>query len=109
MRGMEHTGPIRGKRKKLWNVPFQSKVTGTGAIGPRCMIFFHPDFTVGPGISPGHAFRLAGCTAGGEFHPALKILFNFYSVYAPCRRMSTDNFPGGSPAGSRAGRGPDGS
>ena len=36
-------------------------------------IFSHPDYTVGPGISPGHAFRLAGCTAGGESHPALKI------------------------------------
>ena len=36
-------------------------------------IFFHPDCTVGTGITPVHAFRLAGFTAGGESHPALKI------------------------------------
>lgn len=39
-------------------------------------IFFHPDFTVGLGISPNHASAewhpLAGCTAGRELHPALK-------------------------------------
>ena len=37
-------------------------------------IFFHPDCTVGTGITPVHAFRLAGFTAGGESHPALKML-----------------------------------
>jgi len=44
------------------------------------VIFFHPDFTVGPGIKPdlrknarGLAFML---TAGREFNPTLKILFN---------------------------------
>ena len=44
------------------------------------IIFFHPDCTVGPGISPDHASRLAGFTAGGELHPALKISFthDFY-------------------------------
>ena len=36
------------------------------------IIFFHPDCTVGSGISPDHASRLAGFTAGGEFRPALK-------------------------------------
>ena len=40
-------------------------------------IFFHPDYTVGFGISPNHAFRLVGYTTGRELHPALKILFNF--------------------------------
>ena len=35
-------------------------------------IFFHPDCTVGPGIATGLPKRLAGYTAGGEFHPALK-------------------------------------
>ena len=39
------------------------------------IIFFHPDCTVGPGISPDHASRLAGFTAGRESHPALKISF----------------------------------
>ena len=37
--------------------------------------FFHPDFTVGRGISPRHALAspsLAGYTAGGELRPALK-------------------------------------
>lgn len=38
------------------------------------IIFFHPDCTVGPGISPDHASRLAGFTAGRESHPALKII-----------------------------------
>ena len=37
-----------------------------------CARFSHPDYTVGSGISPDHAFRLAGCTAGRESHPALK-------------------------------------
>ena len=42
------------------------------------IIFFHPDCTVGPGISPDHASRLAGFTAGREFHPALKnMVFGF--------------------------------
>ena len=39
-------------------------------------IFFHPDYTVGFGISPNHAQRLVGYTTGRESHPALKILFN---------------------------------
>ena len=47
---------------------------GADKNGRGHTIFFHPDSTVGPGITPGHASRLAGCTAGGEFHPALKIL-----------------------------------
>jgi hypothetical protein len=33
--------------------------------------------TVGSGIAPDHAFRLADFTAGGDFHPALKIVFNY--------------------------------
>ena len=37
-----------------------------------CARFSHPDYTVGSGISPDHALRLAGCTAGRESHPALK-------------------------------------
>ena len=36
-------------------------------------IFFHPDFTVGTGVAPVHALRLADYTAGRELHPALKI------------------------------------
>jgi hypothetical protein len=30
------------------------------------LTFSHPDYTVGPGISPDHAFTLAGFTAGQE-------------------------------------------
>ena len=37
------------------------------------IIFFHPDCTVGFGVSPNHALRLVGCTTGRESHPALKI------------------------------------
>ena len=40
-------------------------------------IFFHPDFTVGLGISPNHALRLVGYTTGRELHPALKISYSF--------------------------------
>lgn len=40
-------------------------------------IFFHPDYTVGFGISPNLPIRLVGFTTGGEFHPALKE----YSVF----------------------------
>jgi hypothetical protein len=39
--------------------------------------FFHPDYTVGSGVSPDHALRLAGYTAGRELHPALKSAFVF--------------------------------
>ena len=41
-------------------------------------IFFHPDFTVGLGISPNLALRLVGYTTGRESHPALKIIFYSY-------------------------------
>ena len=36
-------------------------------------IFFHPDCTVGFGVSPNHALRLVGFTTGRELHPALKM------------------------------------
>ncbi len=54
-----------------------SKQADAGQRPPCRVFFFHPDFTVGPGISPGHASArkerpLAGCTAGRESHPALK-------------------------------------
>ncbi len=36
-------------------------------------IFFHPDYTVGPGVAPGQPLsRVADFTASGESHPALK-------------------------------------
>jgi hypothetical protein len=41
-------------------------------------IFFHPDCTVGFGVSPNHALRLVGYTTGRELHPALKIFYLFY-------------------------------
>ena len=40
--------------------------------------FFHPDYTVGFGISPNQRLPkqpVAAFTAGGEFHPALKQTF----------------------------------
>ena len=40
-----------------------------------------------PEITPGHAFRLAGCTAGGESHPALKILIQLPRIIRPRRRI----------------------
>ena len=43
-------------------------------------IFFHPDCTVGFGVSPNHALRLVGYTTGRELHPALKIFIKL-SMY----------------------------
>lgn len=40
-------------------------------------IFFHPDYTVGFGIAPNHAFRLVGFTTGEDSNLALKTLFIF--------------------------------
>jgi hypothetical protein len=41
------------------------------------MSFFHPDYTVGIGVSPiQRSFALADFTAGGEVRPALKNLIN---------------------------------
>ena len=37
-------------------------------------ILYHPDYTVGYGISPYHAFWLADFTAGQGFHLASKML-----------------------------------
>lgn len=60
---------------------------GTQAECWRTCIFFHPDYTVGFGVSPNHAMKtafpfssLAGFTAGGELHPALKIIFDINIV-----------------------------
>jgi hypothetical protein len=53
-------------------------------------VLFHPDYTVGPGITPdlldlsqfeemrerSRAFNFRQFTAGGELHPALRTLFN---------------------------------
>ena len=46
--------------------------------GSALDIFFHPDCTVGFGVSPNHALRLVGCTTGRESHPALKNSYFFY-------------------------------
>ena len=61
------------------NIIFNAKipkpnVSGKSAIPKENMlsivysIFFHPDFTVGPGIKPDHAIRLAGYTADRDLH-----------------------------------------
>ena len=44
-------------------------------------IFFHPDYTVGFGVSPNQPFaRVADFTASGEFHPALKTSYSLASI-----------------------------
>ena len=64
-----------GETKCSGMKPFQSKHMRAGKqYSLRHTIFFHPDYTVGLGISPNHALRLVGFTTGGESHPALKIL-----------------------------------
>ena len=46
-----------------------------------CLIFFHPDYTVGFGITPNPALsRSRTVTADRELHPALKILL--YGIFA---------------------------
>lgn len=46
-------------------------------------IFFHPDYTVGYGIAPYQPpVGLAGSTAGGESHPALKIFYLLPAHYS---------------------------
>lgn len=43
-------------------------------------IFFHPDFTVGFGVTPNLQNLLAGYTAGRELHPALKIVIQLRTI-----------------------------
>jgi len=67
-------------------------------ITKKYNIFFHPDYTVGPGISPDHALRLVGFTTGRESHPALKILFNLQ----PSKTYHAENVKGALSAIPRA-------
>jgi len=61
---------------------FQSNKANTHAlICKYCFIFFHPDYTVGFGISPNHTLRRVGCTTGREFNPALKIVIQLLLFY----------------------------
>lgn len=55
-------------------------------------IFFHPDYTVGFGVSPNHALRLVGYTTGGELHPALKIFIQLRKVYTSVQGLSRVRF-----------------
>lgn len=72
----------RRKKEKLWNDNIPEQLHARRYTrSPQYTIFFHPDYTVGPGIAPSHAFRLVGYTTGGELHPALKILIQFTTVY----------------------------
>ena len=60
--------------KRIPEQPPQAQNRAGSALG----IFFHPDCTVGFGVSPNHALRLVGCTTGRESHPALKNSYLFY-------------------------------
>ena len=55
-------------------------------------IFFHPDYTVGFGISPNHAFRLVGCTTGRELHPALKIVIQLALIIVTDIGFANDKY-----------------
>jgi hypothetical protein len=76
--------------------PFQSKSMGADAAIHVHTIFFHPDCTVGLGISPNPALRLVGYTTGGELHPALKILIQLKKVYAHESSLSRGDVEPGS-------------
>ena len=47
------------------------------------LIFFHPDYTVGPGVAPGQRMPngqpVADYTASGDLHPALKTKIQLFS------------------------------
>ena len=47
------------------------------------LTFFHPEFTVGSGITPDRPFGSRTVTAGRESHPALKILCSLVYRIAP--------------------------
>ena len=51
--------------------------------GPAALIFFHPDYTVGPGVAPGQRMPngqpVADYTASGDLHPALKTKIQLFS------------------------------
>jgi hypothetical protein len=66
-----------GNASEIKNRPKENIFQATQKI--NAYIFFHPDYTVGTGITPVHAIRLADFTAGRETLPALKIS---YSVVA---------------------------
>ena len=53
---------------------------GGGPETGNAVIFFHPDYTVGTGITPVQ-LTLADFTAGRELHPALKIYMIFVIQY----------------------------
>ena len=60
---------------------FQS-ITEKSTICLVIIIFFHPDYTVGFGVTPNHALRLVGYTTGRESHPALKTFYlTMYTIY----------------------------
>ena len=63
------------KPQNLQNNPAE-KTAGQNSF----LIFFHPDYTVGFGISPNQSLRLAGFTAGEELHLAPKI-FLLYNIF----------------------------
>ena len=79
--------------KKCSGNKFQSKHFNihhnhTRVLAFLSFIFFHPDCTVGFGVSPNHALRLVGYTTGRELHPALKIflfILRFYFIH--CRMV----------------------
>jgi hypothetical protein len=58
-----------------------NKKTAQGYTYPKAAISSSiQTLTVGTGITPVHAFRLAGSTAGRDFHPALKIIYLIISI-----------------------------
>ena len=71
--------PIYRSRMRIRQRKMPHDLMTTG----HSFILFHPDYTVGHGIAPCHAFRLADFTAGGDLpvtiHPASKILMQFFS------------------------------
>ena len=83
-------------KRKLWNDKHPRAILdiSNGAAMLHITIFFHPDCTVGFGVTPNHALRLVGYTTGRELHPALKMgcLLNEASIRPDMRFVKPEFF-----------------
>ena len=77
--------------KKLLRALNRQTKTGCMQFQNRpAAIFFHPDYTVGTGITPVQ-LALADFTAGRELRPALKIHID-YGIYDTCFHIACQAF-----------------
>ena len=57
------------------------------------LVFFHPDYTVGTGVSPVQLLsQVADCTASGDLHPALKNIHFYDTKNTPLPKILQEIF-----------------